>query len=292
MALPASGAISLNDVNVELGNTATVQIDMNSAAVRGLFGVASGAISMSDGYGKSSVFDLIISSNVSNANLATLATAAGWDGTSELTATLNSGIYCSSTSTGTPALTINGSFPNGVTFTNNGTIVGMGGRGGNATPAFPNGGLVGGLALSVSSAVSITNNGIIAGGGGGGGAGGRNTVTISKSSYTFSGGGGGGGRSSLTNSAGGSGGNSSPWSPAAAGGAGTISAAGAGSAGQTGAGYSGASSGGNGGGWGASGTGGGPGSFVGAGAGGGAATSGSGTYITWLATGTRYGSIG
>ena len=55
MTLPASGAISLNQVNVELGNSGTTAINMNSADVRGLFGVASGAIAMSDGYGKSSV---------------------------------------------------------------------------------------------------------------------------------------------------------------------------------------------------------------------------------------------
>ena len=54
MTLPASGAISLNNVNVELGLSGTASINMGSAAVRGLFGVASGAISMSDGYGKSS----------------------------------------------------------------------------------------------------------------------------------------------------------------------------------------------------------------------------------------------
>ena len=54
MALPSSGQISLNDVNVELGNSGTAQIDMNSAAVRGLFGIASGEIEMSDGYGKAS----------------------------------------------------------------------------------------------------------------------------------------------------------------------------------------------------------------------------------------------
>jgi hypothetical protein len=54
MALQTSGAISLNDVNVELGNSGTASINMNSSDVRGLFGVASGAISMSDGYGASS----------------------------------------------------------------------------------------------------------------------------------------------------------------------------------------------------------------------------------------------
>jgi hypothetical protein len=52
MTLPASGAISLNNVNVELGLTATAQIGLNDAAVRDLFGVASGVITMADGYGK------------------------------------------------------------------------------------------------------------------------------------------------------------------------------------------------------------------------------------------------
>jgi hypothetical protein len=53
MALQTSGAISLNNVNVELGNSGTAYITMGSAAVRGLFDISSGAISMSDGYGKS-----------------------------------------------------------------------------------------------------------------------------------------------------------------------------------------------------------------------------------------------
>ena len=53
MTLPASGQISLNDVNVELGNSGTAEIGMNSTAVRDLFEIASGEIEMSDGYGKS-----------------------------------------------------------------------------------------------------------------------------------------------------------------------------------------------------------------------------------------------
>ena len=52
MALPASGQISLNDVNVELENSGTAQISMNDAAVRALFEISSGEIEMSDGYGK------------------------------------------------------------------------------------------------------------------------------------------------------------------------------------------------------------------------------------------------
>ena len=55
MTLPASGAISLNQVNVELGLAGTTSINMNQTTVRNLFGkpTSASAISMSDGYGKS-----------------------------------------------------------------------------------------------------------------------------------------------------------------------------------------------------------------------------------------------
>lgn len=54
MPLPSSGAISLNNVNQELGRASPYnqQISLNDTVVRSLFGVASGQIAMSDGYGK------------------------------------------------------------------------------------------------------------------------------------------------------------------------------------------------------------------------------------------------
>ena len=52
MALPASGSISMNQVNVELCAAGTTQRALNDAPVRTLFGKASGQISMSDGWGK------------------------------------------------------------------------------------------------------------------------------------------------------------------------------------------------------------------------------------------------
>ena len=113
MTLPASGAMKMGaNVNVELGNSATAQISLGQSTVRGLYGVGSGPIRLAaDGYGKSSLFSFSISSNQVGANLRTLAINAGWNGTSAVQATINSGVYLYSTSTGTPGLTINGSWP-------------------------------------------------------------------------------------------------------------------------------------------------------------------------------------
>lgn len=54
MALPASGTITMAQVNTELGQGSTTSINLNQASVRSLFAVPSGTIAMSNGYGKSS----------------------------------------------------------------------------------------------------------------------------------------------------------------------------------------------------------------------------------------------
>jgi hypothetical protein len=54
MTLPASGAISMSQVNTELGLSSTAQLSLNCSALRTLFGIASGAISLNDGHGKAS----------------------------------------------------------------------------------------------------------------------------------------------------------------------------------------------------------------------------------------------
>ena len=51
MTLQSSGAISTGDIRTELGLTGT--ISLNDSIVRALLGKSSGAISLSDGYGKS-----------------------------------------------------------------------------------------------------------------------------------------------------------------------------------------------------------------------------------------------
>jgi len=278
MALQASGAISLSNVNVELGNSSTAQINIGSTSVRTLFGVASGQIKMSDGYGKANDFTLTISSDTTDIDIATAATAAGWNGSVYLMVVINSGIYVSATSTASPAMTISGSFPNGLKVTNNGYIVGKGGAGGaggdatNTSATYGSAGGAGGKALSVSSSVTFDNtSGVIAGGGGGGGGSAGSYDQISNL-YSYGGDGGGGGRSSKSSSAGGAAGTGQT-SNGTAGNPGTFSAAGTSYAG-------------NGGDWGAAGV-----SVVGAAGGAAGACLTGNSNITWIATGTRYGSV-
>jgi hypothetical protein len=284
---------------------------MNDAAVRTLFGKSSGAISMSDGYGKANEFNLVFSTNQTNVNVATAATAAGWNGSSKLTVTINSGVYVGGNTVGTPAMTISGSFPDGLFVVNNGFIVGVGGAGGEGRSVFlgafnaatgtgGSNGSSGGLALSVSAPVTFTNNGTIAGGGGGGGGG--RAVRRDGTSISGAGGGGGGGRSSQNNAPGGAGGsNSASGTGGGSGGSGTTVAAGGGGAGGNAFAFKANTQGGvggGGGGYGASGSTGGTGSGSGyqsiggpfSGGSGGAAISGN-SNITYLATGTRLGAI-
>jgi len=302
MTLPASGPISFNNINVELGVSGTTQASLGQASYRALAGVASGAISMSNFYGKANQFAFTISSNQTDGNLRTLAIAAGWNQASKVVATVNAGVYLSSSSTGSPGFTINGSFPGGLELVNNGFIVGRGGNGGaggsvvSTTPTNATAGSAGGLALSVASAVTITNNGTIGGGGGGGGGGGPLNENSNKDFGYAGGGGGGGGRTGTTTSSGGAGGTASGGQKnvsGAAGGGGTTASAGSGGLGgllyslRGGAGGAGGT-------WGATGgTGASTAAYPGRGRAGGSAGGAitGNSNITWVTFGTRLGAI-
>lgn len=78
MALPSSGAISCSQINTELSFASNATISLGSTSVRNLAGVASGAISMSNLYGKSAVSATISISDRTNGayNVDAVATAA------------------------------------------------------------------------------------------------------------------------------------------------------------------------------------------------------------------------
>ena len=196
MALPASGAISLNQVNVELGNSGTAQIDMNSAAVRGLFDDASGQIAMSQGYGKSNETILTSAGNVNGQAQRQQITVSSFI-SSGGTLVIPSTIWVWSDSTSTAALTID--IP--CTIRNEGKVIGRGGSGTS------NAGGSGGPAIKINSGVTgvtIQNqSGAYVAGGGGAGRTGYQTAYYPGMYGGGGGGAGGGSGGGLTNSTGG-----------------------------------------------------------------------------------------
>jgi len=158
MAIQASGAITLQDIQDEFGGSHPISLSeyYGSDTVP-----ASGQISLSDFYGTQNAFSFNVTTGIDGAStLSTLATAAGWDGTVPIVMTVNSGVHIRSMSSSTPSLTMD--VANSVLI-NNGAIFG---RGGNSNSG------AGGHAISITAAgTTVTNNfgAFIAGGGGGGG---------------------------------------------------------------------------------------------------------------------------
>jgi hypothetical protein len=268
-------------------------------------------------------FSFVIASNQTNANLRTLANAAGYSGTGDVTATINSGVDIYATTTGNYGLDV-GSFPAGsvITLVNNGFISGCGGAGGGggANGGGASGG-AGGTALYAGGVSGFTfrlNNASTIRGGGGGGGGGGGAGYQYGPGYPYqvwAGGGGGGGGQGTTGGGGGSGGPgfiqvpcyyAGPPYTGSAGGSGSSGAAGGGGAPGS---VSGVPTypayGGNGGTWGAAGSGGGTGSssasgccpcypilnygYAGGGGGAGGYSISGYSKITFISTGTLQG---
>ena len=285
MALQGSGTIKLSEIQTEFTGSNPISLseyyrDGGYVTSNNTNVPTSGAIRLGQFYNAVRQFAFTISSSYTTTqDLRTLALAAGWDGAAPVVATVNSGVVLQgvpgpeNTGSGTNALTISGSFPAGVSLINNGTIVGGGGGGGFA----PRGGTgqpggVGGVGIFVSTNVSITNNNIIGGGGGGGGGGGSYG---SGGIVYFPGSGGGGAPYGVGGSGDGlygpgqtatftAGGASGPYDFGRGGTGGTYGVNGEAGQSQTTPG--------------------------GAGGVAGAAVSGN-SYVTWVATGTRYGAL-
>ena len=193
MALQSSGEISLSDIATEFQ-------DAQPHSLSEFYGVASGVpgsgeIDFADFYGTSFLTSHTLSSNTANLNVYDYAVANGYSsGPYQLT--INNGVIVYSTSSGTPALRINGPSSQGfaagtpVTIINNGYISGgpgAGGSGGSSNNAGGSAGSKGGTAVQVqpsgnniTNIITFTNNGSVLGGGGGGGGGGAGlTNTVS-----------------------------------------------------------------------------------------------------------------
>jgi len=176
-----SGQISLNDVNVELGLAGTTLISMNQANVRTLAGVGGSGtpISMQNLQGKSDRVSLSFtySTNTTNASLNLSGISGYRAGKSDITVTVNSGVYVYATATSNTGLDISGGTTGDtLTVVNNGFIMGMGGNAAGASGSSKFGSNSGGRAMNIASlgisSTTITNtSGYIGGGGGGGGYG-------------------------------------------------------------------------------------------------------------------------
>ena len=181
-----SGSISLNEYYKGGANVPSGVDDPNTIPTQG-------TISIGDFRGASNAFTYTVTSSTQNLNLRSGAVSAGWDGSSALTVIINSNVYIWSDTTSTAAMIISGSFPGGLSITNNGKIMGKGGNGAPiGATAQPTDG---GPAISCSSTCTINNSssGYI-GGGGGGGAPANYNVSGTRPSTSGGGGGAGGGQ--------------------------------------------------------------------------------------------------
>lgn len=180
MALPTSGPLTLANIQTEFGGTNPISLSeyyagggLVPAGTSGTYGAvpSSGTISIRNFYGTQNRVALSVTyaSNTANASLNLSGISGYIAGVSDITITVNSGVYLYATSTGNAGLGLTGGTTGDtLTIVNNGFIIGQGGAGGGVSNVAPT---AGGPALSLSLSATINNtNGsaYIAGGGGGG----------------------------------------------------------------------------------------------------------------------------
>lgn len=199
MALQTSGAISINNINTELGSASGATRSLGDASSRNLAGVLSGAISLSNFYGKSNVQEVIFDNsggalgNWQDQNLWNKLVSSGIAITSSSVKIILRNITITSSAISIAAIETGSGWPAGtnleVVIESTSQIVGRRGTGGAGAGASSSStasaGGAGGRALTITSAISggsikITNQGAIRGGGGGGGGGGRGSNSNGK----------------------------------------------------------------------------------------------------------------
>ena len=212
MALQTSGAISLNDIHVEVGGTSGTLCSLNDADFRSLIGVSNNANqSLQLYYGKSNEIQMTSGGTVNGIAQRKQISASSFI-SSGGTLRIPSSMWVWSDNRTVAALTVD--IP--CTIINDGKIIGKGGQGGSGlrwanyphptTSAYNSGysnntvgnGSDGGPAINVtSSGVTIINSSgaYIAGGGGGGGSSGVEP----QNSYSGGGGGAGGAEGGFAN---------------------------------------------------------------------------------------------
>lgn len=260
MPMPASGALSMSQANVEMGRAAGAAINFNDVELRILannYAAAGTVLSMSGLHGKSWrwVYTQTTAFN-GQMNVRNHSITNGWDYQRPIDFYIASGVTVNASGTGATgeAVRIGGTFPRGVRFFNAGSIGGRGGGaawgaglyagsdGVNCTDAFgdPVTGTAvqGGPGLRAYVACTIHNTGSIRGGGGSGRGGNPAGARMNNAWSGNGGGGGGGGRSnfgynSLAGIGGGVSGTGGARRNGSTGGVGTSSAAGAGGAQHT-----------------------------------------------------------
>lgn len=181
MALPGSGAISLNDVNVELGRGGTTQISMGETAVRTLFGIPTGAIDMASGLGKANrvAINFVVNSATLLNDTYNIKDAVGASyvaGKTDVTVSVTAFGILGSTALTTLDTGTGWATGDTIRIINYGKILGRGGDGGyggyytGSASAAPGIGQPGGSAIRISGgSTTLENYGTIGGGGGGGG---------------------------------------------------------------------------------------------------------------------------
>lgn len=203
MTLQSSGAISINNINTELGSASGATRSLGDTSSRNLAGVPSGAISLSNFYGKSNELVLDFGTNaMTDVNLRAQADSRGYTNHAKVICKFSGNIDASATSV--PAIEV-GSWPAGtavhVIIYGSGQVRGRGGAGGsgqlaNGTAAVAGG--AGGPAIKATYSIpggctiEIQGSASIRPGGGGGGGGGRGYVVGETLQY-YTGGNGGNG---------------------------------------------------------------------------------------------------